>query len=45
MALLTIIAGRLAGQKLEFDGAAGRFKNSNEANTMLMSHFREGWSM
>jgi predicted dehydrogenase len=45
VALLTIIAGRLAGQKLKFDGAAGKFTNSDEANQMLMSHFREGWSL
>jgi predicted dehydrogenase len=45
VALLTIIAGRLAGQKLQWDGAAGKFTNSDEANGMLMSHFREGWSL
>jgi predicted dehydrogenase len=45
VALLTIIAGRLAGKKLQFDGAAGKFTNSDEANAMLMSPYREGWSL
>jgi hypothetical protein len=45
IALLTVIGGRLAGQKLLWDGEKAQFTNSPEANAMLMSPFREGWSL
>jgi len=45
LALLGIIATRLAGQKLAWDGAAGRFTNSSEANEYLHPAFRQGWNV
>ena len=42
--LLGIIAMRLSGQELQYDPSAGRFTNSDEANAMLESPYRTGWS-
>jgi hypothetical protein len=44
LALLGIIAIRLLGQKLEWDGAAMRFKNSAQANQYLNPPPRAGWA-
>jgi predicted dehydrogenase len=40
--LLGVIAMKFEG-KLEWDNAAGRFTNNNEANSMLKPAFRKGW--
>ena len=45
VALLGVIAIKLAGTKLEWDGKAGRFKNSREANQFLNPPYRKGWSL
>jgi predicted dehydrogenase len=45
VALLGIIATKLLGQKLEWDGARMRFTNSSEANRHLRPAFRKGWSL
>ena len=45
LALLGVIATRLLGRELKWDGPAGRFTNSDEANRMLKPTFREGWSL
>ena len=45
LALLGLIATRLLGQKLEWDGKKGRFKNSAEANQHLNPPSREGWAL
>lgn len=43
IALLGVIATRLPGQTLEWDGAAMRFKNSAEANALVNPPARRGW--
>jgi predicted dehydrogenase len=45
LALLGIIAIKLYGTKLEWDGSAGRFKNSPEANNLLNPPSRAGWKL
>jgi hypothetical protein len=45
IALLGIIAIKMGGQKLEWDGPAGRFRNSSLANQYLRSPYREGWGL
>jgi predicted dehydrogenase len=45
VALLTVIGGRFAGQKLLWDGEKGQFTNNADANKMLMSPYREGWTL
>lgn len=45
IALLGIIATRLLGQKLEWDGPNMRFKNSAEANRLLNPPPRQGWAV
>jgi predicted dehydrogenase len=42
--LLGLVAYR-AGKKLEYDGAAGRVTNSDEANALLSKKYREGWTL
>ncbi len=44
LALLGLIATRLLGQKLEWDGKRGRFRNSVEANQYLNPPARPGWA-
>ncbi|MBM4026658.1 MAG: Gfo/Idh/MocA family oxidoreductase [Planctomycetes bacterium] len=45
LALLGIIATRLAGQKLEWDAENARFTNCREANQYVQPPFRTGWSL
>jgi predicted dehydrogenase len=45
IALLGVIAIRLLGQELKWDGAAMRITNSEEANGMITPKFREGWTL
>jgi len=45
IALLGVIAMRLSGQRLDWDGANMRFTNSDEANKLLTPTFRMGWSL
>ncbi|UCD50234.1 MAG: Gfo/Idh/MocA family oxidoreductase [Phycisphaerales bacterium] len=45
IALLGIIGIKHLGQKLEWDGARGRFTNSDEANQCLTPTFRQGWTL
>lgn len=45
LALLGNIAVKQLGQKLEWDGAKGRFTNSEAANTCLAPKFRDGWTL
>ena len=45
IALLGIIAIRLLGQKLEWDGPNMRFTNSNEANQLINPPYRRGWKL
>lgn len=42
--LLGMIALRLSGQELHYDGKAGRFTNSDQANEWLSTPYRTGWS-
>ncbi|MGN0846379.1 MAG: Gfo/Idh/MocA family protein [Kiritimatiellia bacterium] len=44
MILLGCISQRIPG-KLEWDQAAGRFTNSDEANALLKPYVRHGWSI
>ncbi len=44
IALLGVIATRLLGTTLQWDGAAMRFTNSAEANQMLQPQYRQGWA-
>jgi predicted dehydrogenase len=45
LALLGIIAVKLAGTKLEWDGQKARFKNCTEANQFLNPPYRTGWKL
>lgn len=45
LALLGIIAIKLPGTKLEWDGTAGRFKNCSEADALLNPAYRAGWKL
>jgi predicted dehydrogenase len=45
LALLGIIATKLAGQKLEWDGPNARFTNCSEANQYIHPSFRQGWTL
>ncbi len=45
IALLGVIAVKLAGQKLQWDGPAGKFINSPEANQFLNPTYRTGWKL
>lgn len=45
IALLGIIAIKLHGTKLEWDGQSGRFKNCSEANDFLNPPYRAGWKL
>lgn len=45
VALLGVIAIKLAGTKLEWDGPNGRFTNSSEANQLLNPPYRAGWML
>jgi len=42
--LLGLVAYR-AGKKIEYDGVAGRVKNSEEANSFLSRKYRAGWTL
>ncbi|MEI6078861.1 MAG: gfo/Idh/MocA family oxidoreductase, partial [Verrucomicrobiota bacterium] len=42
--LLGLVAYRV-GKKLEYDSAAGRVKNSPEANALLSRKYRAGWTL
>jgi predicted dehydrogenase len=45
IALLGIIALNFPGQKLEWDGQTGQFKNMPAANKFLKPEFRSDWSL
>ena len=45
VALLGIIAMRLKNQKLEWNGAKGKFTNSKAANQLLATPYRQRWSL
>lgn len=45
IAVLGIIATKLLGQKLEWDGANGRFTNSGPANDLINPPARTGWAV
>ncbi|MCX8038357.1 MAG: Gfo/Idh/MocA family oxidoreductase [Candidatus Sumerlaeia bacterium] len=45
IALLGIIATKLPGQQLEWDGAKGQFTNNKEANALLNPPYRKGWTL
>ena len=45
VALVGLAAIRCKGEKLQWDSAAGRFKNSDRANGMLKRTFRDGWTL
>ena len=44
MMLLGLVAYRV-GKELEYDGAAGRVTNSDEANELLKRTYRPGWTL
>jgi hypothetical protein len=43
--LLGVIAIKFPGTRLEWDAAAARFTNCDEANRYVQPTFREGWSL
>jgi hypothetical protein len=43
--LLGMIAIRRSGTRLEWDGAAMKFKNDEQANGLLTPQYRTGWTM
>ena len=45
LALLSIIAIRMKGQRLEWDGPTTKFTNSTEANHYIQQPYRQGWSL
>jgi len=45
IALLGVIAIKLAGTKLEWDSQSARFKNSEEANQYINPAYRMGWTL
>jgi predicted dehydrogenase len=45
LALLGVIASRLPGTRLEWDGPAARFTNSDEANELAEFRPRTGWAL
>ena len=45
IALLGDIAMRLRGKILRYDGKRGRFTNSDDANALLSTQYREGWKL
>jgi predicted dehydrogenase len=45
LALLGVIAIRLPGQKLEWDGPGMKFRNCPEANLLLNPPYRAGWKL
>jgi predicted dehydrogenase len=45
IALLGIIAVKMGGTKLEWDGRKARFKNCNEANQYINPAYRAGWKL
>ncbi|MEN6338219.1 MAG: gfo/Idh/MocA family oxidoreductase, partial [Phycisphaerales bacterium] len=45
LAMLGVIAIKLPGTKLAWDGPAGKFTNSDEANRHLNPPYRSGWSL
>lgn len=45
LALLGIIAIKLPGTKLEWDGERATFKNSSEANELVNPPYRTGWTL
>jgi predicted dehydrogenase len=45
LAMLGVIALKLPGTKLEWDGPGARFTNSEEANQHLNPPYRKGWSL
>ncbi len=45
LAMLGVIALKLPGTKLEWDGPSARFTNSEEANQHLNPPYRKGWSL
>jgi predicted dehydrogenase len=45
LAQLGIVATRLAGQSLEWNGPGMRFTNCDEANQYLKPTFRKGWTL
>ena len=42
--ILGLVAYRV-GQRIEYDGAAGRVTNSPEANALLSRKYRDGWTL
>ena len=45
MVLLGVLAIRVPNQRLEWDGAAMRFTNSEAANALINPSYREGWQL
>ena len=43
--LLGTVAMRLKGETLKWDEAASKFTNSEAANAMIHSPYREGWEV
>jgi predicted dehydrogenase len=45
IAMLGVIAIKMAGTKLEYDAKGMRFTNSNEANQYIQPEYRNGWQL
>jgi hypothetical protein len=45
MVLLGVLATRLKDRRLEWDSAALRFANDEEASRLLRTPYREGWTL
>jgi hypothetical protein len=43
--MLGIIALKMPGTKLQWDGPNTRFTNSDEANRYITPSYRQGWSL
>jgi hypothetical protein len=45
VAMLGVVAIKMAGAKLEYDAAQMRFANSSEANQFINPPYRQGWAL
>ncbi len=45
IALLGVIATKLDGEKLEWDGENAKFKNNGKANEFVVREYRKGWML
>ena len=45
MVLLGVLAMKAKDRRIEYDSAAGKFKNSEVANSLIETKYRDGWTL